>query len=278
MIARQAKHHQRPSTPPSNRSSKHKHSPTGKRNRRGSGTSPQKGKCFLYDGLHYLRECPHVDAAKATARQERMKQRDEKYYRRQKAYPAEERPSSSGSSITLTPEKDVAHLSERTVRLLQDDEQRRKLSLDRWIIDTGASSHMTDQKGLFSGSTIEPYPGNIRVGGGSLAIQGRGKTKLELGVGFSLTLRNTLFVPFLGANLLSVSKLCKAGMYGEFNSDTLDMKSKITSKLVIRAKKQGGVYIVQHISKDSQNFAFPVSVCKQEHAFTSTTVTTTTPI
>ena len=72
-----------------------------------------------------------------------------------------------------------------------------------WIIDSGASDHMTDNHKLFT--TYIPCAGNmkVKIADGSLAsIVGKGSIKISE----SITL---LHVPKLACSLLSVSQLTK---------------------------------------------------------------------
>ena len=74
-----------------------------------------------------------------------------------------------------------------------------------WIIDSGASNHMTDAHNL--SSTYSPYAGNLKVKitGGTLSqLLAKG-----VFVFLSLTLNPVLHVPHLSCNLLSISQLTK---------------------------------------------------------------------
>jgi hypothetical protein len=101
-----------------------------------------------------------------------------------------------------------------------------------------------------------------------LGITGQGETKLKIESGDSIKLLHTLFIPFLGANLLSASQLYKAGLQGEFDSKLLSMRDKAGS-LVIYTRKHGGVYVVEHIPKAFQNQAFSAEIHGQQSAFNS---------
>ena len=75
-----------------------------------------------------------------------------------------------------------------------------------WMIDSGASHHMTSLSKLFS--TYSPCSGldKIRIAGGSFSpIAGKGLIKLSE----NIDLKSILHVPKLACNLLSVSKLSK---------------------------------------------------------------------
>jgi hypothetical protein len=73
-----------------------------------------------------------------------------------------------------------------------------------WIPDTGASSHMTDRRDLFEKDPTVNERGNrkVRVGGGALPILGRGTVRTAFKLS-PVRLKSVLYVPRLGANLLS---------------------------------------------------------------------------
>ena len=75
-----------------------------------------------------------------------------------------------------------------------------------WIIDSGASDHMTDAHHLFS--TCSPCTGNLKVkiADGTLSpIAGKGSVHISE----YITLNPVLHVPHLSCNLLSISQLTK---------------------------------------------------------------------
>jgi hypothetical protein len=68
-------------------------------------------------------------------------------------------------------------------------------------------------------------------------------------------LKNMLYVPKLGANLLSARRLCEAGLVGSFNSGK--MYFKLNGKTIIKATMENGLYILNHVSKQYKETAFP---------------------
>ena len=75
-----------------------------------------------------------------------------------------------------------------------------------WIVDSGASDHMTECHQLFS--TYVPCAGNVKVKivDDLLAfVAGKGSIKISE----SITLESVLHVPKLACNLLSISQLTK---------------------------------------------------------------------
>ena len=83
-----------------------------------------------------------------------------------------------------------------------------------WIYDSGATAHMTDQIDAFESDPRVNESGRrkVKVGGGSLCIRGRGTVSVELARS-KMRLHNALFVPNLGANLVSSSRIVPKGFY-----------------------------------------------------------------
>lgn len=97
-------------------------------------------------------------------------------------------------------------------------EAARKLPYTTWIADTGASSHMTDQKDLFRGPLSRMRRRVIKVGGGYLNTDQYGDIEILSKTDTPITIRRVYYVPSLGANLLSCRRLCTLGLIGAFNT------------------------------------------------------------
>ncbi|KAI0996462.1 hypothetical protein K3495_g11718 [Podosphaera aphanis] len=91
-----------------------------------------------------------------------------------------------------------------------------KTSPTSWIADTGASSHMSDQKSLFR-KLIRIKRRKIKVGDGELYSDFKGTVIMACDDGSSTLLSDVLYVPKLGVNLLSARKLALAGLEGRFD-------------------------------------------------------------
>ena len=90
-----------------------------------------------------------------------------------------------------------------------------------WIIDSGASKHMTSDKCKFL-SLSENKSGNVTFGNDAPGkIKGKGMVKLSNGKGKS---QYVLFVDGLKHNILSVSRICDRGC--EFFFTSKDCKIK----------------------------------------------------
>jgi hypothetical protein len=85
------------------------------------------------------------------------------------------------------------------------------LNDDRWYIDSGATAHMTSPGDWFYSSET-PKVKQVVVGGGkSLPVTGQGSIKLLTADGRDFLLTHVLFVPSLGASLISTSDLDAQG-------------------------------------------------------------------
>jgi hypothetical protein len=82
----------------------------------------------------------------------------------------------------------------------------------RWIVDSGASSHMTGIWRVFLDFTeIGPGRQVVNEGGMVRAVRGVGNVIFQLEFGGFLELDGVLFVPVLRVNLFSVSALENVG-------------------------------------------------------------------
>ena len=122
-----------------------------------------------------------------------------------------------------------------------------------WIIDSGASDHMTGNSTLFS--TYKPCAGNrkVRIADGSFsAIAG----VVDITISHSLILSKVLHVPNLSCNLISISKLtqdlkCSAN----FHSSHCVFQDLASRRTIGNARECDGLYILEegtHSNKEAQ--------------------------
>ena len=77
-----------------------------------------------------------------------------------------------------------------------------------WLIDSGASKHMTGFKESFVRLSEHESPHKVKLGDDyQYPIKGSGESSYKLDSGKSLTMKEVLFVPGLKKNLLSISTL-----------------------------------------------------------------------
>ena len=82
-----------------------------------------------------------------------------------------------------------------------------------WLVDSGASSHIVNDKKLFI--DMDSTGRDIETAGNTIRAEGIGTVELwaetDKGIWVKLTLSNTLFCPTLKRNLLSVGKIQDRG-------------------------------------------------------------------
>ena len=114
-----------------------------------------------------------------------------------------------------------------------------------WLIDSGASKHMTGLKDSISNVQKKRFHTKVELGdNGTYAIEGIGSTSLKLESGWSLHLEEVLYVPGLKKNLLSVGVLEDKGYTVAFTKGKAIMwplGGDMSSALEIGVK-EGNVY------------------------------------
>ncbi|KAG8082876.1 hypothetical protein GUJ93_ZPchr0014g46611 [Zizania palustris] len=81
----------------------------------------------------------------------------------------------------------------------------------RWILDTGATNHMTSERAAFSELDTRVH-GSMRFGDGSTAsIEGRGSVLFKLEDGGHKVLAGVYHIPSLTASIVSIGQLDEAG-------------------------------------------------------------------
>lgn len=129
--------------------------------------------------------------------------------------------------------------------------------LSSWIIDTGASDHMTFNQNLLT-KTTKPSK-HILV----TLPDGTSKPVLQTGqvtLAPNFNLQNVLYVPDFRFNLLSVSQLVSHNnLCVIFFSDTCIFQDLTTNKIVAVAPKQGGLYKLDPLALGKTKGKFPIT-------------------
>lgn len=194
-------------------------------------------QCFICDGDHMVTECEFLEGARKYAARTKLR-RDK---RKVKGYSAkkDETDSDTGDESDDENEPEVAAISKSQIC---------EIPTSKWVADTGASSHMTDQIQLFRGPLTKIRKRTIKVGGGKLFASQMGTVEMRVDGG-CVKLKNTLFVPKLGVNLLSGFRMCDSGLRGAWDDQHLYLYNKQGME-VIRASRSSGVYIVDRIARE----------------------------
>lgn len=116
---------------------------------------------------------------------------------------------------------------------------RTRCEEDYWLVDSGATSHMTSCKELFD--SISQIKKTICLADDRLVCTaGIGDISVITEDGFNLVLKDVLYVPDLGASLLSVNKIVKNGFQVSF-SDKFCYVCK-DNEVIIKASNDNGLF------------------------------------
>jgi hypothetical protein len=98
---------------------------------------------------------------------------------------------------------------------------------DTWLIDNGASKHMTGQRNIFSCISEKNFSQKVTLGDDyQYAIKGVGESNHKLNSGNSLNMKDVLYVPGLTKNILYISALEKKGFRVSFIDGEVIMWAK----------------------------------------------------
>ena len=134
-----------------------------------------------------------------------------------------------------------------------------------WIVDSGASDHMTGDITLFQAYSPCTSHSAIRIADGSFsAVAGTGSIELTKDIHLS----TVLYVPKLDCNLLSISKLTRdLNCMTKFCSNRCEFQEVDSGKVIGSAEMHGGLYLLkgyQDLSKQVHH-----SNCLSKSSFNS---------
>jgi len=153
--------------------------------------------------------------------------------------------------------------SPSTLRLLCSLTSSKKvLSLNTWIIDSGATHHVSYDRNLFE-SLSDGLTNEVTLPTGSnVKIAGNGVIKLNS----NLTLKNVLYIPEFRLNLLSVSqqtKDIKCKIY--FDEDCCVIQDPIKEQKIGRGNQIGGLYVLDTSSVECTSVDINSSVTEKQY-------------
>lgn len=122
-----------------------------------------------------------------------------------------------------------------------------------WIVDSGATCHMSNNKELFVELRELSTPQEVTLGDGrSLVGTAEGTVKLEMllpdGSTKRCRLENVLLVPKLSYSLLSVSKASNAGKITRFDKSGCEILNE-NKEVIAFATRVGNLYFLEHCKK-----------------------------
>jgi transposase InsO family protein len=116
---------------------------------------------------------------------------------------------------------------------------------DTWLIDSGASKHMTGQRDILSSLTEKNFPQKVTLGDDyQYPIKGVGESNYKLDLGTPMKMKDVLYVPGLTKNLLSILALDKKGFRVAFIDGEVLMwpKGKTIEDAIVIGTEEGGLY------------------------------------
>jgi hypothetical protein len=130
------------------------------------------------------------------------------------------------------------------------------LSTSGWVVDTGATSHMASEDGIFFHLRPLLHPSYVTVGNGSrVTVDQCGDATLTT-PSSNFVLNNVLFVPALIKNLLSVRKFTRDNPCTiEFDSDGFSIKDRRIRRVICRFNSDGDLYTIPPPSSMSRPHA-----------------------
>lgn len=123
---------------------------------------------------------------------------------------------------------------------------------DIWVVDSGCTSHMTYQRNLFKNMKATSRKLKFATDSHSAEIKGTGTVSFETknGNGIALTeLKETLFVPDLDTNLLSVSKMTDADCSVLFTKTKATVKNPKAKIILTAYKEKDGLYYLKPLQQ-----------------------------
>jgi hypothetical protein len=116
---------------------------------------------------------------------------------------------------------------------------------DTWLIDSGASKHMTVHRDVLSYISKKKFSQKVTLGDDyQYPIKGVGESNYKLNSGNVMKMKDVLYVPGLTKNLLSISSLEKKHFRVSFIDGEFLMRAKgeTLKEEIIIGKEEGGLY------------------------------------
>jgi transposase InsO family protein len=122
----------------------------------------------------------------------------------------------------------------------------------RWCLDSGASSHMCSEKAKFQEMKTTKVQTLNLANSWSTKIVGSGTVKLSVEEHLTVRLDETLYVPDLRSNVLSVAKLTEHGFEVIFRRNEAIVTNPDTGENVIVARRDKDMYYIDELSEESR--------------------------
>jgi hypothetical protein len=122
----------------------------------------------------------------------------------------------------------------------------------RWCLDSGASSHMCSEKAKFQEMKTPKVQTLNLANSCSTKIEGSGTVQVSVEENLTVRLDETLYVPDLRSNLLSVAKMTEHGFEVIFRRNEAIVTNPDTGENVIVARRDKDMYYIDELSEESR--------------------------
>jgi hypothetical protein len=125
---------------------------------------------------------------------------------------------------------------------------------DTWLIDSGASKHMSGQRDILSSLTENKFAQKVTIGDDhQYPIKGVGESNYKLDSRTPMKMKDVLYVPGLTKNLLFVLALDKKGFKVAFIDGEVFMwpKGKTIEYAIVIRTEEGGLYKLKGHSEEA---------------------------
>ena len=113
------------------------------------------------------------------------------------------------------------HLIERKVLLHLSEEEKEAVGPHRWVLDTGATNHMTGSRSVFE-ELNTGVAGTVKFGDRSVvAIEGKGTVLFACKNGEHRRLDGVYYIPRLTTNIVSLGQMDEDGFKVDIESEIL---------------------------------------------------------
>lgn len=135
------------------------------------------------------------------------------------------------NNANMVEEEDITEIttmiSELHVGMIQELHMASVITTTDWWYDSGATTHVCNNKALFKTYEEAKYGHEVMMGDHHTSkVAGKGNVEIEFTSGKKLTLVDVLHVPSIRKNLVSGFKICKGGIKAVIESDQVVLSKK----------------------------------------------------
>lgn len=233
-----------------------------KLNDRGSSSGINKAMAANYHHKRSVVKCHYCGKPGHIKRNCRILAADERKTNSGSKYKSDTKPKAQANKATARkPEDDSSSNSDCSALVVSHALSANATS--NWIVDSGATCHMCNDKTLFSNLESLDKPQEVSLGDGHTSkATAQGVILLEMKLPGGKTreckLVDVLYVPKLSYSLLSVSKAAESGKTTKFDETGCQILGK-SCKVIAAATRVGSLYYLDCVVKPQVN----VAQCKE---------------